>query len=313
MHDLSALTEVHASVATRFTWDYSRRNAKLRLLYDKAKAAQWDADRDIDWSGIPEYGAPLPEDEAASRRSSSSPVPPELWNQYRWEHHSWMTSQFLHGEQGAMLATARLVEVVPDLDAKFFAAIQVTDEARHVDAYGRYVQELSHPYPINSSLHCLLSHVISESRWDIIYLGMQIIVEGLALAAFRISSVSSFDPVIRQITDLVARDEARHVAYGVLSLEGFYDELTSAERADREDFIKEATFLMGRRFLLEDVWDRMDLDVRAGVSYVMTDPAMIHLRQLMFAKILTCLARIKLLTPGVRAHLEDLSLIRSRG
>jgi hypothetical protein len=159
----------------------------------------------------------------------------------------------------------------------------------------------------------MLSNIVSESRWDIIYLGMQVIVEGLALAVFRLGQATGFDPIIRQITDLVARDEARHVAFGVLALQGHYDEMTSRERAEREEFIKESALLMSRRFRLEEIWDRLDINVAAGVAYADSDPDMQGFRRLMFAKILSTLARLGLLTEGVRAHLRQLALMRAGG
>jgi hypothetical protein len=304
---------VESFVTTRFDWDYQQKAPRLRALYEKGKAAQWNAVTDVDWSPQLSFGMPLAEVPGSSgsqtRRPAGCPVPDELWNQFRWEYHAWMTSQFLHGEQGALLATARLVETVPDLDDKFYAAAQVADEARHVEAFSMYLDRLGHAYPINPALRSMLSNVVTEQRWDIIYLGMQVIVEGLALAVFRLGQATSFDPVIRQITDLVARDEARHVAFGVLALQDLYDELSTRERAEREEFIKESSLLMARRFRLEEVWDRMGIDRDAGVGYATTDPVMRDFRRLMFAKIVSILAKLGLLTDGVRHHLEDLSLM----
>jgi hypothetical protein len=220
-----------------------------------------------------------------------------------------MSSQFLHGEQGALLATARLVETVPDLDNKLYAASQVADEARHVEAFAMYMDRLGHGYPINPALMSMLSSIVGDSRWDIIYLGMQVIVEGLALAAFRFGQATAFDPIIRQITDLVARDEARHVAFGVLALQDLYVELSPRELAERQEFIKESSLLMARRFRLEEVWERLDIDVAAGVQYALTDPEMREFRRLMFMKINSTLAKLGLFTEDVRAHLRELALL----
>ncbi|MFC5747676.1 ferritin-like domain-containing protein [Actinomadura rugatobispora] len=296
----------------RFVWDYARTDERLRALYERGKAAQWNATTDIDWAagvGTPAQAGLLGPDLPMGR--DASPVPPERWAGFQWEFHSWMTSQFLHGEQGALLATGRLVALAPDLDAKFYAAAQAADEARHVEAYARYVDLLGNGYPINPSLRRMLDTVVSESRWDIVFLGMQIIVEGLALAAFRLEHTRSFDPVIAQITRLVAKDEARHVAFGLVALRNVYGELTSGERAEREEFVKEAALLMSRRFRLEEIWERLDVDVRAGTDYALRDQKMIDFRRLMFTKIVTSLAGVGLLTPGVRAHLEQLQLLRT--
>lgn len=297
----------------RFVWDYGATDERLRALYERGKTAQWNAAVDIAWdAGV---GVPGQADPAGARSpfgwSASCPVPREAWGAFQWEFHSWMTSQFLHGEQGALLATSRLVTMAPDLDTKMFAASQVTDEARHVEAYARYVDLLGNSYAVNPSLKRMLDTVVAESRWDIVFLGMQIIVEGLALAAFRFEHTRSFDPVIAQLTQLVARDEARHVAFGLLALQEIYGELTSHERADREEFVKEAALLMSRRFRLEEVWARLDVDVAAGTNYALQDQKMIDFRRLMFTKIVTSLAKVGLLTAGVRTHLEQLELLRT--
>lgn len=296
----------------RFAWDYAQSDRRLRALYERGKAAQWNAATDIDWTagvgtpghtGLVSQGLPLERD--------ASVVPPERWSALQWEFHSWMTSQFLHGEQGALLASARLVAMAPDMDTKFYAAAQTADEARHVEAYARYVELLGNDYPVNPSLKRMLDTVVAESRWDIIFLGMQIIVEGLALAAFRLEHTRSFDPVIAQLTQLVAKDEARHVAFGVLALREVYGGLSSREKAEREEFVKEAALLMSHRFRLAEVWQRLDVDVRAGANYALRDHKMVEFRRLMFMKIAASLAKVGLLTPGVREHLEQLQLLRT--
>jgi hypothetical protein len=301
-----------SSVTSWFTWDYAQKDSKILELYERAKTAQWSATTDIDWSVPIEFGAPLPEAAAghALQAHGNSPVPDSEWNRFRWEYHAWMTSQFLHGEQGALLATARLVETVPDLEAKFYAASQVADEARHTEAYGLYLHRLGQWYPINEQLRTMLQHIITESRWDVVFLGMQIIIEGIGIALFRLGTATAYDPAIRQITALVAKDESRHVAFGIQALDGYYQGLTSRELADREEFIMEAVLLVCRRFRLEEVWDRVGVDVGEGVHYATTDPAMIEFRKLMFSRIVSALQRLGLFTPRLRAHFEDLSLLR---
>jgi hypothetical protein len=297
---------------TRFVWDYAQSDGRLRALYERGKAAQWNATTDIDWAagvGTPGHVGLLSPNLPLTRDASL--VPPEQWAVFQWEFHSWMTSQFLHGEQGALLAAGRLVAMAPDMDTKFYAAAQAADEARHVEAYARYVELLGNTYPVNPALKRMLDTVVAESRWDIVFLGMQIIVEGLALAAFRLEHTRSFDPVIAQLTRLVAKDEARHVAFGLVALRGVYGELTSREKAEREEFVKEAALLMSRRFRLAEIWQRLDMDVQEGANYALRDQKMIDFRRLMFTKIATSLAKVGLLTPGVRAHLEQLHLLRT--
>jgi hypothetical protein len=304
--------EQPGDAATRFVWDYAQSDERLRALYERGKAAQWNATTDIDWSagvgtrGHVEFlGSNLP------LERDTSVLPPERWADFQWEFHSWVTSQLLHGEQGALLATGRLVAIAPDMDTKFYAAIQVADEARHVEAFARYAALLGNTYPVNPSLKTMMDTVLAESRWDLVFLGMQIILEGLALAAVRLEHTRSFDPVIARLTELVARDEARHVAFGLLALREIYGELTSREKSEREEFVKEAALLMSRRFRLAEIWQRLDVDAREGADYALRDQKMIDFRQLMFTKIASSLAKVGLLTPGVRAHLEQLRLLRT--
>ena len=143
---------------------------------------------------------------------------------------NWTLSQFMHGEQGALICTAKIVETVPWIDAKYYAATQVMDEARHVEVFAKYLDtKLSGHYPINAHLKMLLDDIVEDSRWDMTYLGMQIMVEGLALAAFGFMHQLTTEPLLKQLLRYVMSDEARHVAFGVLSLKEYYDELTDAE------------------------------------------------------------------------------------
>ena len=171
----------------------------------------------------------------------------------------------MHGEQGALLCTAKIVETVPWIDAKYYAATQVMDEARHVEVFAKYLDtKLSGHYPINAHLKLLLDDIIEDSRWDMTYLGMQIMVEGLALAAFGFIHQLTTEPLLKQLLRYVMSDEARHVAFGVLSLKEYYAELTDAEMRERQEFAFEAAVRMRDRFLQQEVWERMGVDAEGG-------------------------------------------------
>jgi hypothetical protein len=315
--------DVDADVVTSFTWDYVQSRPPLTKLYEKGKTSQWNATTDVDWSIDVDFGVPNPdlsdEDRALIEgfMGFDNPDSPfygmneEERAGMAWQFQAWMVSQFMHGEQGALVATARLVETVPDIDSKYYAANQVADEARHVEAYAKYINDKmgpQHAYAISAPLESLLTDIMTESRWDITYLGMQIMVEGLALAAFGMGNVLFRDDVIKQITDLVMRDEARHVAFGVLSLRDVVPELTAAELADREEFLLEATDLMYRRFLLEQVWERMGVDVEKGKAYAANNPLMIIFRQILFSKIVPNVNKLGLMTPRIRERFVDLQV-----
>jgi hypothetical protein len=314
---------VDAQMVVDFTWDYVQKRPQLTRLYEKGKRSQWNASTDIDWSIPVDFGSPLAGDldeDTAQALSmwifGDDPDSPfarmndEEKARTAWEFQAWMVSQFMHGEQGALVATARLVETVPDIEAKFYAANQVADEARHVEAYARYLNDkLGHGYEISQPLESLLVDIMTERRWDITYLGMQIMVEGLALAAFGMGNAIFRDDLIKQITDYVMRDEARHVAFGVLSLQGLYTEMSAAELADREEFLLEASNLMYQRFLLEQVWERMDVDVEEGKAFATRNPIMQMFRQVLFSKIVPNLNKLGLLSPRLRELYQELSVI----
>jgi hypothetical protein len=307
------LLEIGTSFQSCLNWVYGNRDSRLWGLYERSKVSQWNATTDIDWSPEVRFGAELGSRDGMLPRAAppDSPVPAKRWNTFLWEHQAWMVNQFLHGEQGALLTTARLVETVPDIDAKTYAAAQVADEARHVEAYARYVYEkLGVTYPISPGLEQLLRGLLGESSWDIVYLGMQVIVEGLALAATRVASTGFGDPVITSITRMVARDEARHISFGVIALDGLYDEMTSKELAEREAFLKEAIYIMSQRFLLREVWERLEVDSRAGVAFAARDPTMRAFRQLLFFKVIQVLRQIGLLSDDIRNLLLEQSLAR---
>ena len=309
---------VTTPIATRLTWDYDARVAKVESLYERAKQAQWNASTDVDWSIEVPYGEPLPDDSAFAMASfASSPLARRgrpMWDTFRWELQAWMVSQFLHGEQGALVVAARLVEVVPDLDSKLYAASQAVDEARHVEAFSRYLREkVAQPYPVTASLAELLADILADSRWDVTALGMQIMVEALAMAAFRLADSTFHDDLIKEVTRLVARDEARHVSFGVVALDRVYREMTTAERADREELVLDAASLMRRRFLLEDVWDRLDVDRAEGVAFAAHDELMVTYRRAIFSRVVVALGQIGLLTDWVRDGLAKLDLLDFAG
>lgn len=308
------LEAVETAYRALFNWEYKFERPELVNLYEKGKKLQWNASTDIDWSIDVDPERVRPENMAAFDAVLNPPEKLDVKMRQRMRHHfdAWMLSQFMHGEQGALLATARLVEAVPWTEAKFYAANQVADEARHVEVYRRYLTEkLGLSYPVNPHLRTLLQQILSESRWDMVYLGMQIMIEGLALAAFGFMRFTQFEePLIQQITSYVMRDEARHVAFGVLSLEGLYTrELSSTELKEREEFVIEATVLMRDRLLMEEVWERIGLDPKVWLPWSLNTPFMVGFRQLLFSKIVPNLKRLGLLTPRVREKFAELNIL----
>ncbi len=309
-----ALENVATAFPTIFNWEYKLRRDDLMRLYEKGKTLQWNAATDLDWSIDVDPQRVRAENIAAFEALLQPPESIGVEGHRKLKHHmdAWTISQFMHGEQGALLATAQLVNTVPWTEGKFYAANQVADEARHVEAYRRYLTEkMGLSFPVNPHLHTLLQQIIGESRWDMIYLGMQIMVEGLALAAFGVTKFTQPDePLIQQITSYIMRDEARHVAFGVLSLQDLYTkEMSSTELREREEFVIEATVLMRDRLLMEEVWERIGLDAKVWMPWSMNTPFMQGFRQILFSKIVPNLKRLGLLTPRVRKKFAELDIL----
>jgi hypothetical protein len=293
-----------------FTWDYERSRAPLSKLYEKAKTAQWNATTDLDWS------IEVDQEKLAASSQVQSPemmqqmgidltgTSFERWTDKEWtqaaiEQQNWTLSQFMHGEQGALLCTAKIVETVPWIDAKYYASTQVMDEARHVEVFARYLDEkLNGHYPLNPHLGLLLDDIITDSRWDITYLGMQIMVEGLALAAFGLAAAITTEPLLKQLLRYVMSDEARHVAFGVLSLKEYYEGLTDQELGERQEFAFEAAVRMRDRLVGGEVWERMGVDAKEAIRVLNPfgdDKNQDPFQMLLFSKIVPNLSKLGLL------------------
>ncbi|HET6612036.1 MAG TPA: ferritin-like domain-containing protein [Kofleriaceae bacterium] len=301
------------SLDLTYTWAYRDTRAELRTLYDKAKRNQWIPEDALPWDTDVDLAKPMAPDEL--HPLAGSDILLRLSDKEREnlniEMSAWMLSQFLHGEQGALLATSQLVTSVPDLDSKLYGASQVVDEARHVDVYNRYLHEkVGFSYPISKHLKTLLDLILTDSRWDMKFLGMQIMVEGLALAAFAMIRQNTYEPLLRELTRYVMNDEARHVAYGVLSLRDHYRDMNEAEVKEREDFVYEAAVLMRNRFLFEDVWEKLAMPAAECMDLALNNQGQILFRQMLFAKIVPAIKRIGLLSDRQRQRFADLGILQ---
>jgi hypothetical protein len=319
------LHAVGADLDAIFTWDYERSRPALVKLYEKAKTSQWNVTTDLDWSiDVDQERLALNnmarEDvQFFSDAVDLSGTPFEKWTEKQWvelaiEGQNWTLSQFMHGEQGALVCTARIVETVPWIDAKYYAATQVVDEARHVEVFAKYLDEkLSGHYPINAHLRMLLDDILADSRWDMTYLGMQIMVEGLALAAFGFIHQMTTEPLLKRLLRYVMSDEARPVAFGVLSLQEYYKELTDAEMKDRQEFAFEAAVRMRDRFLQQEVWDRMGVPVKDALQLVMADEGRAMFQNILFSKIVPNCKKLGLLERNdawLRKRFTELGVIQ---
>ena len=302
---------------TIFNWEYDEGRDKLLGLYEKGKTNQWNSNHRLDWSieidranplGFPDYYVSI--------------YGSDVWNKMddkersvvRLHLDAWRFSQFLHGEQGALICAAKIVQTVPDIDSKFYAATQVFDEARHVEVYSRYLREkLQLAYPVNVHLKSLLDQAITDSRWDFTYLAMQVIIEGLALAAFNTIRDLATEPLGKALTAYVMQDEARHVAFGRLALRDYYPQLSEKERDEREQFAVEACYLMRDRFMAEEIWDHLGLGADACVEFVRVSPLMQQYTKMLFSRIVPTIKDIGLWGPRIQKAFVDMGVIEFAG
>ncbi|HET6949579.1 MAG TPA: ferritin-like domain-containing protein [Acidimicrobiales bacterium] len=278
--DLPSEAEVDATIkivrdhADRiFLWNYDRDRTQLVTLYNKAMASQWNSVTELDWDtdvdpeGLVDFDTPLMKLTSAARQVDGSPL--ASWGDKEMtelgvEALKANLSQFMHGEQGAMMTAAKIVETVPWIDAKYYAATQTMDEARHTEVFAKYLHtKLGEAYPMSPFLEEQITALLEDSRWDIAYLGMQIVIESLALAAFGNMLRSTEEPLLRKLLRYVLSDEARHVAFGVLSLAEYYQGLTEAELKDRQEFLIENTLRNRSRSTTPEIWEHMGVDPEA--------------------------------------------------
>ncbi|MFE5618957.1 ferritin-like domain-containing protein [Streptomyces sp. NPDC056463] len=290
--------QVPATGSARFSWEYEDGRDRLLALYQKGKDKQWDGSRRIDWDLEVDPYDPLgtPDDVLTLYGTRHwAKMTEKDKAELRRHYASWQFSQFLHGEQGAMICAARIVESVPDLDAKFYSATQTMDEARHAEVYGRFLHEkIGMLYPINDNLQGLLGDTLRDARWDMPYLGMQVLIEGLALAAFGMIRDTTDKPLPKQILAYVMQDEARHVAFGRMALRDYYRQLTDAELREREEFVIEGCYLMRDRLRGVEVLENFGIG-RKEAEELSEQSEFLHLfRKLLFSRIVPCVKDIGL-------------------
>jgi hypothetical protein len=227
-----------------YQWNYDAEVEELRRLYVKAAEAQWVSERDLDWDreidlqkfATTPLGGGLP----VERTSYWRALPEETRLELTKRTAAMRLSNFLHGEQGALMVAAQLVNAVPHTDAKFYAATQTMDEARHVEVFARYIEKLDTVRPIAPSLKRILDETLETSSWMKKLVGMQIVVEGLALYSFRDMRNLTEEPLLKDLLTYVARDESRHHAYGVQYIQRCVPCIGAAEIEELEDFAVEA-------------------------------------------------------------------------
>ncbi|RLQ20799.1 ferritin-like domain-containing protein [Seongchinamella sediminis] len=311
--DVDHIAEIFETPLTgSYNWNYTVQDDRIKKLYDLGKQLNWDPEMDIDWD------RPWPDidEDAQADMMNLRDYPPymALSDERRkefWLHmNAWSLSQFLHGEQGALLVASQLCSCAPTLNAKLYAGSQTFDEARHVEVFNKYLQQrLGMMYPVNTHLKSILDKILTDRRWDMKFIGMQIVIEGLALSAFNTTRETTPDPVLKDVVYLVTRDEARHVTFGVNYLEEFVSSLSQEEKEARAQFAYEACVVSRERLVATDVFAYFGWDVEDARQRVLDGFVMSTFRNLLFQRVVPNLKRIGLMTDKIRPKFEELGIL----
>jgi hypothetical protein len=311
--------DMKTECTAHFKWDYRPDRPDLHRLYTVAKNSQWDADKDLDWNItvdphnpefdlIPESFLPIKDFRGYKKLNKKEK------DLQRKDILAWMMSQFLHGEQGALFAACQVTQSVQWMDGKLYGSTQVVDEGRHVEVFSRYLSnKLEKTYEINDNLYVIIEALMRDSRWDMKFLGMQIMIEGLALGAFGTIRSVSKEPLLRELLKLVITDEARHVHYGVIAIgDHMKNELSDRERKDREDWAFEISMLLRNRFLAHEFYEEHwahAMSRREWDRLVLESEFMAFFRKTLFKRIVPNLRQIGLLSDRIRPYYNELGLL----
>ena len=303
-----------------FDWTYPNDHPEMRRLYTRAKQQQWNGD-DLPWHIDVDPENPekpiIPREFLDYESLGCLGIQLTGLEERRLNASvaSWMLSQFLHGEQGALFAAAQVTEAVPFFDGKLYGSTQVVDEGRHVEVFHRYLDsKMNKLYQVNDNLFVIIDALIQDSRWDVKFLGMQIMVEGLALGAFGTLYRMTEEPMLKELLKKVIQDEARHVHYGVLALrDHFRNELSESERREREDWAFEVALLMRNRFLMYEVyeeWFEHKMTRKQWARFVTDSPGFSLFRHEMFRRLVPNLREIGLLSDRIKPHYQRAGLMQ---
>lgn len=309
---------VSTTMQSVLTWNYDVEHADLRALYEKAKREQWNATSQLNWEQNVDPESLILDDDlnpnVALLRDSDvwRKMTPKEHVQLRYETLSWNLSQFLHGEQLAVFVAGQLAAAVPWIDAKLYGSTQVMDEARHTEVFYRYLNEkMEHEYPLSETTRDIFETILSEARWDLKYLGLQVILEGLAMGLFTRMYQAAQEPLLRELLHFVRQDEARHFAFGVLSLRDIYaSEFSESDRREREDFAFEVCQIMRGRTYPKEAWETMGLPVDTCLQAMKEAARRSDAQLSSFTRVTSALKTIGLLSQRMRPHYEQLGLLK---
>lgn len=309
---------VSCQLDTLWDFDYEPTHQELEALYETAKKNQWNASTAIDWSRPIGREGPVLNVQLAFQGTHFFPrLTEEEQKEVEIKVSSWRLSQFLHGEQGALLVASQLVNPVPELDSKLYASTQVVDEGRHVEAFERYVKKLHKIYPVDPLLKGLIDEILASELWELKLLGMQMLIEGLAIAAFNLMRKQTGDPTLADLLDYVLQDEGRHVNFGYFALKRAIPAMEPATRQLLEDFsFKACDAMYGRDERtgfqsVKTVWNEMGWDAEQIWRDTIANSLTVKMfNRFLFTEVLIPrLQRLGLISPRVEPRYRQIGLL----
>ena len=264
-----------------YNWDYTVQDNRIKKLYELGKELNWNVESDLDWS--PEFEGMGDEE-------------------FDFEDNQWSNHPVYKASQ--------LASCAPTFNAKLYAASQTFDEARHVEAFNKYLQtRIKKSWPIGAALKGLLDKILTDPRWDLKFIGMQVVIEGLALAAFNAAKDGTNDPVFKRMLELIIRDEARHVTFGINYLTEFVQTLSEEDRRDRAKFALEACTVSRHRLKAYDVWEKYGMNIEETEEYQKENILQTQFQDVLFSRIMPNLKKIGLLTEDLIPEYEKLGVL----
>jgi len=314
---LRAHVDVEVPLALHWTWEYGSEVEELRQLYERGKRSQWNAETDLDWSilfpreewFLPRQGASLLAGVLDSMGADDATCREAAWDEFA---HT--MSQLLHGEQAALQLCGQLTNACPTMDQKWYAGSQVIDEVRHVEVMSKFLaRKMGVLYPVSPTIKILLDKLLAAPTWKLKTLGMQCLFEGIAVGIFDIIKTMTTNPLLKEMLRRVELDEARHAAFGILTMRRLVEDATPEEMAAFEEFafeILEALNANQQLDMLHDLGPKYGLDPEACVRVVHSLPNWVDLNaEVYMHTVIPNLVRLGLVTERTEERYRKLGIM----
>ena len=151
-----------------------------------------------------------------------------------------IVSTLLHGEQGALSLSASLTSILRDPGSQEYAANQTREEARHVAGFSNYVKtRWGTPVQSGETVRHFLTDIIRSPAVYKKLIGMQMMIEGLAMGAFATIQRDTNDPLLKRLIQFTMADEAGHHKFGKIWADRTVPKLDEEEHIFVEDWSAE--------------------------------------------------------------------------